>query len=176
MSVQPTEALIAVVIGMKFLLPVLYLRWPFAAGWGNLVLDSIDGDILVPAGLPEPTYQIVDKVADYWAYVFMLLWGWNQPIRREVALTFSLRTVGQMLFFATRNELALFYFPNLLEPLFLVYATMIRLAGSERAHDIYRRHIVLIWAGIMLYKLQDEWITHVANVDRTTLLKQLLDR
>jgi len=170
------ELIIVVVVGLKFLLPVLYLRRPFEAGWGNLLLDSIDGDILVPAGLPDERYQLIDKAADYWAYVFMLIWGWRTPIRREVAATFALRTIGQALFFITRDEIYFFYFPNLLEPLFLVYATIGRFRGWDKAYEIYRRHAVAIWIGILLYKFQDEYITHVANVDRTTLVKQMLGR
>lgn len=167
---------VAVVVALKFLLPVLYLRFPFAAGWANLLLDAVDGDILTGAGMPDATYQLVDKAADYVAYIFMFLWGWRQPIRREIALTFALRTVGQVLFFLTRNEVVLFLFPNLLEPLFLVYATIGQFRGWERAYGIYRRHIRLIWLGILVYKFQDEWITHIANVDRSSLFRSLFDR
>jgi hypothetical protein len=167
---------IVVVVALKFLLPVLYLRFPFGAGWANFILDSMDGDILIPAGLPDPNYQLIDKAADYWAYIFMFIWGWRQPIRREIAATFALRTVGQVLFFITRNELALFFFPNLLEPLFLLYVSIARVKGWDRVYDIYRRHIKAIWIGILVYKFQDEWITHVANVDRSTLIDRLLRR
>jgi hypothetical protein len=171
-----TTTLAKLVIALKFLLPVLYLRFPFAAGWANLLLDSVDGDILVPGGVPEAVYQQVDKAADYVAYVFMLIWGWNTPIRRAVVATFLLRTVGQALFFATGNELALFFFPNLLEPLFLVYVTLARFRGVTGGAAAYARHRTLIWVFICVYKLQDEWVTHVANVDRTSLVRSLFER
>lgn len=170
------QPIIATLVALKFLLPLLYFRRPFEAGWANLVLDSIDGDLLVPAGLAEPTYQLVDKAADYFAYVCMLIWGWRQPIRREIGATFALRTVGQALFFATRNELALFVFPNLLEPLFLVYATLGRFFGWERAQGVYRERWIVVWTGILAYKFQDEWLTHVANIDRSEALRRLLGR
>jgi hypothetical protein len=169
-------AIIVVVVALKFLVPLLYFRYPFGAGWTNFVLDGIDGDLLIPAGLPDPTYQLIDKAADYFAYICIFLWGWRQPIRREITATFALRTVGQVLFFVTRNELVLFYFPNLLEPLFLVYATIARFAGWDRVYGIYRKHIVVIWAGILLYKFQDEWFTHVSNTDRTDTVRRLLGR
>jgi hypothetical protein len=165
---------IIVVVALKFLLPVFYLKFPFAAGWGNFVLDAADGDILIPAGLPDATYQLIDKAADWVAYLFMFIWGWKREIRREIAATFALRTVGQALFFATRNELALFFFPNLLEPLFLIYVTMARLRGWDRVQGLYTAHIRPIWVGILLYKFQDEWITHVVNVDRSELIRRLL--
>lgn len=52
------DVVIIIVVALKFLLPVLYLRAPFLAGWANFLLDSIDGDILVPAGLAEPTSDV----------------------------------------------------------------------------------------------------------------------
>lgn len=154
-------------------MPALILRYPFAAGWANFVLDSIDGDILVPAGLHEPTYQLVDKLADYVTYIFIAIWGWRTPIKKAVVATFLLRTIGQMLFFATRNELAFFFFPNLLEPLFLTYVTIARLRGKEHVESIYTRHRTLIWILIGLYKFQDEWFTHVGNVDRSEFVQGL---
>lgn len=167
---------IVIVVALKILLPLAIPWFPFAAGWANFLLDSFDGDILVPAGLPEPTYQLLDKATDWLTYVMIVVWGWRLPIRREVLATFVLRSVGQAAFFVTRNELALFYFPNLLEPLFLIYASIARMRGAERVQTIYRRHLVAIWAFILLYKLQDEWVTHVGNVDRSELLGRLLGR
>jgi hypothetical protein len=164
------------VVALKLVLPALILRWPFAAGWLNFALDSFDGDIIVPLGVAEPTYQLVDKAADYVTYVFMFLWGWRTPLRRAFTVTFLLRTVGQILFFATRNELALFFFPNLLEPLFLIYVTLGKLRGAAAAHDTYDRRRVVIWLFILVYKFQDEWITHVANVDRSHFVRSLLGR
>lgn len=175
MDVSVDTVIIAVIVAMKFILPVLYFRYPFGAGWANFWLDSIDGDILVPAGLPDPTYQLVDKAADYWTYICIFLWGWRQPIRRETSVTFLIRTIGQVLFFVTRNELALFFFPNLLEPLFLIYVTIARFKGWDKVYGIYRKHAVAIWAFILVYKFQDEYITHVGNHDRTMLLKRFLE-
>lgn len=140
------------------------------------MLDGVDGDILVPAGLADPTYQLIDKIADYGAYIFMVLWAWHRPVRKEAAGAFVLRSLGQMSFFATRDERTLFFFPNLLEPLFLIYATLERFKGREEAHEVYRRRRVLIWLFIVAYKLQDEWITHIANVDRTETLRALVER
>lgn len=167
---------IVVVVALKFLLPVLILRFPFAAGWANFFLDSVDGDLLVPAGLAEPTYQLVDKAADWVTYLFIVIWGWRREIRRELVATFLLRTVGQALFFLTRNEVFLFLFPNLVEPLFLVYVTIARFKGWDRVYDIYRRYALVIWAGILVYKFQDEYVTHIANFDRTDWVRGLFHR
>jgi hypothetical protein len=166
---------IIVVVALKFILPILYLAFPFGAGWGNFILDTIDGDILIPAGLADPTYQTIDKIADYVAYIFMVVWGWKTPIRKEIVATFLLRTVGQALFFITGDEIVFFYFPNFLEPLFLIYVSIVRFRGKERAYDIYRRYIWPIWIFILVYKMQDEYFTHVGNVDRSDFIRNLIE-
>ena len=161
------------VVLLKFLFPVLLTFFPFLAGWANFVLDTIDGDILIPLGLEDYNYQTIDKLADYVTYICMLIVGWKWEIHREIKITFALRTIGQALFFLTRDEMMFFYFPNLLEPLFLIYATLL-FFKKKNAYKIYRKYIWPIWIFIFLYKFQDEWITHVGNVDRSTLIKRFL--
>ncbi|MCA9988259.1 MAG: hypothetical protein KDE59_29825 [Anaerolineales bacterium] len=165
--------IIIVVVALKFVLPVLYLYFPFGAGWANFVLDTVDGDILIPLGLADSVYQPIDKAADYVAYIFMLIWAWKRPIWREMTVVFVLRTIGQALFFITGLEIVFFYFPNLVEPLFLIYVSIGRFAGWDRVQAIYRKYIWLIWAFILVYKFQDEYFTHVANFDRSDALKRL---
>ncbi len=41
---------IAAVVGLKYLLPLAIIPFPFLAGWANFVLDTVDGDVLVPLG------------------------------------------------------------------------------------------------------------------------------
>lgn len=164
--------LIFIIIAAKFLLPVLFIWFPFLAGWANFVLDTIDGDILIPLGLEDYNYQTIDKLADYFTYVFMLIVGWRWQIHKEIKITFAIRTVGQLLFFLTRDELMFFFFPNLLEPLFLIYATLL-FFKKKNAHKIYKKYFKSIWAFILVYKFQDELITHVVNVDRSELIKSI---
>ena len=85
---------------------------------------------------------------------------------------FALRTIGQALFFLTGNEIVFFLFPNFLEPLFLIYATILFFKRAA-APAFFARHAILIWAVVIVYKLQDEYATHVANVDRSELLGRL---
>jgi hypothetical protein len=159
-------------VALKYLLPVLLIPFPFAAGWANFVLDSVDGDLLIPLGLPNEVYQRIDKSADWVTYVFMVAAAWRWPMRRVVIALFLFRSIGQALFFVTEDEFVFFLFPNFLEPLFLGYATIAFFKGGG-APGFYRRHIIAIWAIVVLYKMQDEWITHVGNVDRTDLIRGL---
>lgn len=163
---------IVLLVAAKYLLPVALLRFPFLAGWANFILDTVDGDLLIPLGLSDPVYQNIDKSADYVTYVFMVAAAWNWPLRRVIIALFAVRTVGQLLFFVTQNELVFFFFPNFLEPIFLVYATIL-FFQKERAPEFFRRHAPAIWTFVVLYKLQDEYVTHVGNIDRSDLIRGL---
>ena len=159
-------------VAAKYLLPVLLIPFPFFAGWGNFVLDAVDGDLLIPLGLPNEVYQRIDKSADWVTYVFMVVAAWRWPMRRVIIALFVFRSIGQALFFLTENEFVFFLFPNFLEPLFLGYATILFFKRAE-APAFYQRHVIAIWVIVFLYKMQDEWVTHVGNVDRTELIRGL---
>ena len=95
---------------------------------------------------------------------------------------FLFRSVGQVGFLVTGNELLLAVFPNFLEPLFLVTASILAYERAirrlpdwqEAGFAVLRRHRWLIGTLIVLYKLQDEYVTHVGNIDRSELIRQIL--
>ncbi|MGE3857990.1 MAG: hypothetical protein AB7G21_13615 [Dehalococcoidia bacterium] len=156
----------------KFLLPLALIPFPFAAGWANFVLDSVDGDLLIPAGLPDPLYQNIDKSADWFTYLCIVVAARRWPIWRLIVALFVFRSVGQAAFVVTQDEFVFFLFPNFLEPVFLVCATILRFRGAD-AWAFASRHRWVLGALIVLYKMQDEYVTHVANVDRSELIGRL---
>ena len=174
---------IGLVIAAKIALPLLIIPFPFVAGWLNFLLDGFDGDILIPLGLPNEVYQPVDKLTDWLTYVAIVIVafrnGW--PTRILMLGLFIYRSIGQVAFLVTGNELLLALFPNFLEPLFLVtvsilaFQRVVRHAPDwqDRGFAILARHKWLIGTVIVVYKLIDEWVTHVGNIDRTELLQQL---
>jgi len=174
---------IALIVAAKFALPMLIVRFPFAAGWANFILDGIDGDLLIPLGLPDAIYQPVDKLADWATYVAIVVVGYRNawPTKRLMLGLFLFRSVGQVAFLLTGNELLLAAFPNFLEPVFLVtvsilaYDRVIRRLPDwqERGFATLYRHRWLIGTLIVIYKLQDEYFTHIANVDRSEFIQQL---
>jgi hypothetical protein len=167
---------IGLIIGLKFLIPVGIPFAPFALGWANFVLDTVDGDLLVPLGLADSTYQPIDKIADWATYVGMAAaaWRFDWSIRRWVYALFVFRSIGQILFLATSAEWWLFVFANFLEPLFLVYATASWFLKSEaRTAEWFLRHRIVIVALVVSYKLQDEYVTHIGNIDRTQFITDL---
>jgi hypothetical protein len=182
---NPANVATVLIVAAKFALPLLIIRFPFAAGWANFVLDGIDGDLLIPLGLPDEIYQPVDKISDWVTYVAIVIVGYrNQwPIRRLMLGLFIFRSVGQVAFLLTEEELFLALFPNFLEPLFLVTATILawqrvirRLPDwFDRGFAVLDRYKWPIGILIVVYKLQDEWFTHVANIDRSEWLQQLFE-
>ena len=175
--------LIALVIALKFLLPIMAIFIPFAAGWSNFVLDSIDGDILIPLGLMDVSYQPIDKVADWVTYIAIVILAYkaNWAIKKLILGLFIFRSIGQALFLTTGNEIVFFYFPNFLEPLFLVVVSIMAYQRVVKKHKDWQnqafktlfKHKYLIGILIFAYKMQDEYFTHVANVDRTELISKI---
>jgi hypothetical protein len=180
----PADVLgIAVILALKLVLPVLIVFFPFAAGWANFVLDSVDGDLLIPLGLANATYQPIDKLTDWATYIAMVVHAYRRdwPIKKLVLALFCFRSIGQVAFLLSGNEIFLAVFPNFLEPLFLVVASILawkrvvrRLPNwQEQAFATLRRHRWLIGVLVVVYKLQDEYFTHVGNLDRTEFLQNL---
>jgi hypothetical protein len=177
---------IVLIVAAKFVLPLLIIRFPFAAGWANFALDGIDGDLLIPLGLPNEIYQPVDKISDWVTYVAIVVVGYrNQwPIRRLMLGLFVFRSIGQVAFLVTEEELFLALFPNFLEPLFLVSASLLAWQRAvrhqpdwqERGFAVLHRYRWPIGVVIVLYKLQDEYFTHVGNIDRSEWLQQFFER
>ena len=177
---------IVAIVGAKFLLPLLIIPFPFAAGWANFFLDGFDGDLLIPLGLSNDVYQPIDKITDWVTYVAIVVVAFRNdwPTKRLMLGLFVFRSIGQISFLLTGNELFLALFPNFLEPLFLVTVSILawqRVARhrddwKERGFAVLDRHRWLIGALIVVYKLQDEYFTHVANVDRSELLQQVIER
>jgi len=167
-------AAIIPIIAAKFLIPVALVRWPMIAGWANFVLDTVDGDLLIPLGLEDSTYQPIDKAADWVTYVFMAVAAWkgDWPIKKWIYGLFVFRTIGQLAFFATNDERVFFLFPNFLEPLFLIYATML-FFKKERTYEVFLKWKIPIAIFIVLYKMQDEYITHIGNFDRSDFISGL---
>ena len=175
---------IGLIVAAKFGLPLLILRFPFAAGWANFFLDAFDGDLLIPLGLSNDVYQPVDKITDWVTYVMIVVLCFRNawPTRRLMLALFLYRSVGQITFLITGNELVLALFPNFLEPLFLVTITILTFERvvrkvpdwQVRGFGVLYRYRWLIGSVIVVYKLIDEYVTHVGNIDRTELLQQLL--
>lgn len=151
------------------------LRIPFHSAWANYFLDVVDGDVLLALGMAESTYQTLDKGADFFSYIIMFLVGRNWRIGKTITVLFVYRAIGQLLYFTIASEAVFFYFQNFLEPLFMIYSLLIFRQGfEEKAYQTYRQRFVLIWTIILIYKIWNEWMLHVANIDLSLLFLGLI--
>lgn len=158
------------IILLKILIPGSMLIFPLFGLWGNYVLDVIDGDILLSLGMSDSTYQLIDKTTDLISYFFMLILGLRWSIKKLIIILFTYRIIGQILYFITGQEIIFFYFQNFLEPLMMIYALILFKQKDEKvAFLTYKKHIILIWAIVLVYKIWNEWYLHFANTDLSLL-------
>jgi hypothetical protein len=95
---------------------------------------------------------------------------------------FVFRSIGRVGFLLTGNEVLLAVFPNFLEPVFLVTTSILayqrvvrhRLDWQAHAFTTLHRRRWLIGTLIVIYKLQDEYFTHIADVDRSEFIQRLI--
>jgi len=85
---RSTVARATVAVSLRFLVPPLMLKFPLFGAWSNHILDSVDGDVLLELGMREETYQTIDRVADFFSYVIMLILGLRWQIRHVIILLF----------------------------------------------------------------------------------------
>lgn len=162
------KVIVSGVIVFKFLLPAVILKFPFGASITNFVLDSIDGDILMHYGMPFETYAFIDKLADWVTYFAMFWVGRKWEIGRTITFLFVFRTIGQFAYFFTGNDLLLFIFPNFLEPLFIIYSFLL-FKDKKKAYIRYKKYILSIWAGIIIFKLWNEYNVHFGHRDLSSI-------
>lgn len=153
-----------IIVFLKYILPFGMFLFPFQVSFANFILDSVDGDILMHWGLPFVLYAPIDKTADYLTYFVMLLVGRKWKIKKTILALFLYRSVGQILYFATGHDKYLFYFPNFLEPLFILFSALV-FVDRKMAYERYKKYILSIWILIILYKMWNEYNLHVGHID-----------
>ena len=92
--------------------------------WGLIALvDWLDGDVFRNAFQYKRnnTYQVFDKVLDFYGYCFALAYSRPSPIFGILLFFFLLRAVGTAIFLIKRDRKIFSLFPNIFENLFVVY-------------------------------------------------------
>jgi hypothetical protein len=166
---------LVLVVGARFLVPLLIPRFPLPAILAALVLDAADQSIFAAlTDLDLDGYQSYDKALDIYyltiAYVSVLR-NWTNGFAVEVArFLWYYRLVGVVLFEVTEIRAVLFIFPNTFEYFFIAYE-VVRLAWDPRR--LTRRHVIGLAAFIwVVVKLPQEWWIHIAQLDFTDFVKE----
>lgn len=161
--------LFTVVVGLRFLVPLLIPRYPLPAVLGSLVLDAADQSIFQAFGYHPPHYQSYDKAMDVYylaiAYVSILR-NWTSPSAYRVAeFLYFYRLVGVTAFELSGWRPLLLIFPNTFEYFFIAYE-VVRMQRDPRRYT--RRFWIWVAAAIwVVVKLPQEWWIHIAQLDFT---------
>lgn len=161
------------VVGGRFVLPLLIPRFPLPAIIACLVLDGIDQTIFQLMGYDPPGYQSYDKAMDIFylsvAYLTTLR-NWDNLGAVAVArFLFYYRLAGAFLFELTHDRVVLLIFPNTFEYFFIAYHLW-RTRWSTASVRM-RTWVVTAAAIWILVKLPQEYWLHVAELDVTDTLR-----
>src|SRR3954453_6717534 len=164
------EALLfTLVVGLRFLVPLLIPRFPLPAVVGSLVLDAVDHSIFQAFGYDPPHYQSYDKAMDvyYLAITYLsTLRNWTSPSAYQVSrFLYFYRLVGVTAFELSGWRTLLLIFPNTFEYFFIAYE-VVRTRRNPARYSM--RFWVWVAAVIWVFvKLPQEWWIHIAKLDFT---------
>jgi hypothetical protein len=158
-----------VVVGARFLIPLLIIRFPLPAILAALVLDGVDQTIFQSFGFNPPGYQGYDKAMDvyYLAIAYLsTMRNWTSRSAFGVArFLYFYRLIGVTAFELTEWRPLLLIFPNTFEYFFIAYE-IIRLHRDPTRRS--RRFWVITAAAIWIFvKLPQEYWIHIAQLDVT---------
>lgn len=163
------------VVGARFLVPLLIPKFPLPALIAALVIDAADQTIFEKyTHLDLLNYQSYDKALDIYyltiAYLSVIR-NWTNGFAVEVArFLWYYRLVGVVLFELLEKRALLFIFPNTFEYFFIAYE-VVRTGWNPRR---LTRKAVLWMAGLIwvVIKLPQEWWIHIAKNDFTDFMKE----
>ncbi len=167
------QVVFLLVVGGRFVLPLLIPRFPLPAIIACLVLDGVDQTIFQLFGYDPPGYQSYDKAMDifYLAVAYLTtLRNWDNLGAVAVArFLFYYRLAGAFLFELTHERAVLLIFPNTFEYFFIAY----HLVALRWTTATIRMRSWVVTAGAIwiLVKLPQEYWLHVAQLDVTDTLR-----
>ncbi|CUS04805.2 conserved membrane protein of unknown function [Candidatus Promineifilum breve] len=166
-----------IVVGLRFLLPLLIPIFPLPAIIVCLLLDGVDQTIFQSfTTMSLDGYQGYDKALDIYyltvAYISTFRNWVNSYAFRTSRFLYYYRLVGVVLFELTQFRPLLLIFPNVFEYFFIWYEAVRLLWNPAR---LTRRAILIAAAAIWIFiKLPQEYWIHIAQLDATDVVKRLL--
>ncbi len=174
----------AILIGMRLIVPVTILRWPLPGAIASAALDASDVilvDVIAKALRTRaefgPGYVRLDKWLDsyYLAVEAMESRGWPEVLERRIGLALAVhRVAGVAAFEATGDRRLLMAFPNLFENFYWYVLIRRRRAPGHALRGIGEAARAL--AVLLVPKLAQEWLLHVAGIRPWQLAKAAMGR
>ena len=177
MSVSVDLVIFWAVVLARVLVPLTIPRYPLPGILAALVLDAVDQTIFQAlTGLEFAGYQGYDKALDIYylaiAYIATLRNWTNYAAVRISRFLFYYRLLGVVLFEMLQLRWLLLVFPNVFEYFFIFYEVF-RLRWDPRRLPAKTLVGVAAFIWIVIKLPQEYWI-HVAQLDVTDGLKELL--
>jgi hypothetical protein len=167
--------ILALVVGLRLVVPLAIPRYPIPAGLAALVIDGVDQSILqATTKLNLAGYQNYDKALDmYYLSIEYLatLRNWTNPSALGMGrLLYYYRLVGSLLFELLHIRALLLLFPNTFEYFFLFYeAVRLRWDPRRLSAATVIGAAFAIWVVI---KIPQEYWIHIAQLDATDAIKE----
>ncbi len=116
-SNQHLSPLLLGVFIFRTLVPLLLFIKPAIAIPLSLFLDAIDGQLFFNSGFKWRAYNLIDKILDYWWYIFLLTFLILQHPQTALigGILFLVRSIGQFWGAVFSKEKAYLFFPNAFE-------------------------------------------------------------
>jgi hypothetical protein len=165
------------VVLARVLVPLTIPRYPLPGILAALILDAVDQTIFQAlSGVTFAGYQGYDKALDIYylaiAYIATLRNWTNFTAVRLSRFLFYYRLVGVVLFEVFHFRWLLFLFPNVFEYFFIFYEIYrLRLDPRRLSPKTLFGVAAFIW---IVIKLPQEYWIHMAQLDVTDMLKQVL--
>ena len=133
-----------------------------------LTLDSIDGSLFYKSGYNWKVYNLIDKLLDYWWYIFIVIYSLSLPIFPIILILFAYRTIGQLLGLLTQNEKVYIFFPNILEKYFYLFVVLTFLGYENLFLKTVTNSLILIIS--ISISLFTEWAIHKKKIYLTQII------
>ncbi|NMB84030.1 hypothetical protein GYA28_01955 [Candidatus Roizmanbacteria bacterium] len=152
------------VVVLRVFTPFFIFFQPVTISLLAFLLDVIDVEFASRRVLTKSQYQYLDKAMDFWWYVFAMVYSFVSMPQYNYLLIplFTLRLLGEVIFYFNRNRKTFFYFPNLFENAYFIF-----LLGNKvpsLGFLISGDHTVYSLAVVFILKMFQEWWVHIAQI------------
>lgn len=130
----------------------------------QFILDWVDGELFKRAGYTYSQYSFYDKRLDYYWYAWIMVYVLVQDhlYKNLLLFLFVYRSVGQFIYFRTKKNSVLFFFPNVFEIFFFYCLIVASLNYSLLLQTGQIRFVIVVITSVVLLR---EYILHIRKMN-----------
>ncbi|HUS60236.1 MAG TPA: hypothetical protein VMX76_02525 [Nevskiaceae bacterium] len=146
-------------VSLRLTIPFFIFKYPLWSFLTFTFFDWADYNPYKKAGFSEKKYNAIDKLLDFYSYIFMTFYFFTTPIFFALLGLLIFRLAGTVIFYLKNNHLFLFLFPNLIEPAFL----------SLLLAKLYLFNAINLFIFFFILKMIQEYIVHILLIRNPTM-------